>query len=325
MPAEVIRAYRDGDEAAILDLFARAFHQPRTRVHWEWKYRHNPWGGERISEAFDAAGELVGHYCGYPIPFYHRGADVLAHQIGDTMTAPHVRHIGRGRTSILGQVAAHFYETFCAGQVAFNYGFNVANIQRFSVLFLNATAVEPVTYRVAKPPSPIGRALRWMRGYQLELVRDPGVEFDRFFDRVKDAYGFLIRRDARYLRWRYLECPDVPWFVIAIRKWRTLAGWIAIRIRENRLSWGDALFDPDHRDAVEVTLRHVVPGYPVEAVEAWFPPRPEWFHRELERLGFETRSEPQELSLMCVPFEMKDAVEQMRNGLYYTMGDSDLY
>jgi hypothetical protein len=164
-----------------------------------------------------------------------------------------------------------------------------------------------------------------MRGYQLEVVRDPGAEFDRFFDRVKDAYGFLIRRDARYLRWRYIDCPDAAYFVVAIRKWRKLAGWIAIRVRDHRLSWGDALFDPGHIDAIEVMLRHVVPGYPVEEVEAWFPPRPQWFHEELERLGFETKPEPQDLSLMCVPFEMTDAVERMRRELYYTMGDSDLY
>ena len=325
MPGETIRRYADGDEAAILDLFARSFHQARTRAHWEWKYRRNPWGTERITEAFDAEGALVGHYAGYPVPFHVRGTDVVAHQIGDTMTAAHVRHIGRGRTSILGRVATHFYENFCAGQVAFNYGFNVSNIQRFSTLFLNATAVEPVTYRVAKPFAAAGRASRWMRGYQLEIVRDPGPDLDRFFDRVKDAYGFLIRRDAAYLRWRYVDCPDVPYFLIAIRKWRRLAGWIVIRIRDNRLSWGDALFDPDHRDAIEVALRHVVPGYPVDSVEAWFPPRPAWFHEELERLGFEIRPEPQDLSLMCVPFEMPDAVPRMRAELYYTMGDSDLY
>ena len=47
-----------------------------------------------------------------------------------------VRHVGRGPTSILGRTALHFYETFCEGKVAFNYGFNVANIQRFSLKFL---------------------------------------------------------------------------------------------------------------------------------------------------------------------------------------------
>jgi hypothetical protein len=327
MPADerfTTRAYRDGDEAQILDLFARSFHLPRTPEHFDWKYRLDPFGNRRISLTFDGE-RLAGHYAGYCVPFRDGGRDLLAHQIGDTMTDVSIRNVGRGPTSILGRTADHFYETFCAGKVAFNYGFNVANIQRFSVRFLRSDVVEPVTYRVRPPPQRISRAARWPRGYQLELVTEAGEEFDRFFARVARAYAFLVRRDAAYLRWRYLECPDARYFLIAIRKWRRLTGWIVFRVRENRFSWGDALFDPRHPDAVEVLLRHVVPSHPVDVVECWFPPRPAWFDRILRQLGFETRPEPQDLALMCVPWEMRDATDAMRARLYYAMGDSDLF
>jgi hypothetical protein len=60
-------------------------------------------------------------------------------------------------------------------------------------------------------------------------------------------------------------------------------------------------------------------------VEGWFPHRPDWFHRALIELGFEERPEPQDLSLMCVPFTMSDATARMRESLYYTMGDGDLF
>src|SRR5687767_11360423 len=97
------RPYRKGDETAILELFARSFpHAPRSIEHFRWKYRENPFGNERISLTFDE-GRLVGHYAGYAVPFRAYGRDVLAHQIGDTMTDVAVRHIGRGPTSILGR------------------------------------------------------------------------------------------------------------------------------------------------------------------------------------------------------------------------------
>ena len=65
------------------------------------------------------------------------------------MTDPAVRHVGRGPTSILGRTALHFYEQFCEGKVAFNYGFNVANIAEVLDAFPRAaTRVEPVPYRV---------------------------------------------------------------------------------------------------------------------------------------------------------------------------------
>lgn len=320
-----VRTYREGDEAAILDLFGRCFpHAPRSIEHFRWKYAGSPYGRGHISLAF-FDGNLAGHYAGYPVPFRFRGRDVLAHQIGDTMTDVGVRHLGRGPTSVLGRTALHFYENFCDERVAFNYGFNVANIQKFSLRFLRSDRVEPVTYRVAPPLPPIPRYERWLRGFSLDLVTETTPEWDALFARVAPAYGFCIRRDAQYVRWRYLECPDVPYFVVAVRKWRRLVGWIVFRIRENRFTWGDALFDPDFPDGVEVALRHLVPSYPVDTIEAWFPPRPAWFDGLLSALGFVTAPEPQDLSLMCVPFTWPDAVVRMREGLYYAWGDSDLF
>ncbi len=328
MPADdrfVTRAFRAGDETAILDLFARSFHAPRSPEHFRWKYQHDPYGNEHISLTFDGE-TLAGHYAGYPVEFFDEGARVVSHQIGDTMTDRSIRHVGRGPTSILGRTALHFYEHFCEEKIAFNFGFNVANIQKFSLRFLRSDRAEPVSYWSLKAPVPrIGRLQRWSRGYQLELVRDAGEELDRFFDRVAPAYRFLVRRDARYLRWRYLENPEPGAFIVAIRKWRRLVGWSVFRIRGSRLIWGDALFDPRHADAAGVLIRHVAPSYPVERLEGWFAPRPAWFAEELRRIGMTPSPEPQDLSLMCVPFTMPDATERMREKLYYTMGDSDLF
>lgn len=324
------RAYREGDETAILELFAKSFpHASRGLEHFSWKYRENPFGNGRISLTFDEETRLVGHYSGYPVPFYEDGRHVLAHQIGDTMTEVSIRHVGRGPTSILGRTALHFYEQFCEGRVAFNYGFNVANIQRFSLRFLRSDRVEPVTYRVRDlrehPMERIPRAERWLRGYSLELLNESGPELDDLFDRAAGAYRFTVARNAAYVQWRYLQCPDVRYFVVAIRKWQRLAGWVAFRIRENRFVWGDAFFDPAHSDAIEVALRHLVPSYPVDTIEGWFPPRPPWFDTILGALHFQTRPEPQDLSVMCVPFAWPEVVGSMREDLYYTWGDSDLF
>jgi hypothetical protein len=326
MPADerfLTRAYREGDEQAILDLFAQCFpHAPRSLEHFYWKYRDDPFGAGRISLTFGEEPHLVGHYAGYAVPFRVDHHDVLAHQIGDTMTDVSTRHVGRGPTSILGRTALHFYEHFCENQVAFNYGFNVSNIHRFSLRFLRADRVEAVTYRVRDVPfAKLPRLRRWLGGYQLELVRDVDDEWDAFFERVANDYRFLVRRDAQYLRWRYLDAVDSQYTIVAIRKWRRLVGWIVYRVRDDRFLWGDALFDRRFPDAVEVVLRHLAP----RRIEAWFPPRPSWFDAILRELRFETRPEPQDLSVMCVPFTMPGATAAMRESLYYSWGDSDLF
>lgn len=327
MPAEsrfTVRAYQQGDDAAILDLFNRSFHAPRTQAHFDWKYRTNPHGNGRISLAFDE-NRLVGHYAGYPVPFWYEGAELNGHQIGDTMTERSIRHIGRGVTSALGVTATHFYENFCADRVAFNYGFNVSNIQRFSLRFLRSDRVESVTHRTRDQVTPISRLKRWLSGYTLDLVRTVDSEYDGLFRRVAPAYSFLVRRDSAYIRWRYLQFTETGYFVVAVRKSHQLVGWCAFRVSDDRLLWGDALFDPNHRAAVEVLLRHVAPAYPVKQIACWFPPRPSWFDETLTALGFAVTPEPQDLSLMCVPFMFADATEAMRRSLYYSMGDSDLF
>lgn len=331
MPADriAVRPYRDGDEVAILDLFSRCFpHARRGLDHFEWKYRRDPAGNGHISLAFDAD-RLVGHYSGYVVPFYAFGRDVLAHQIGDTMTEVSVRHVGRGPTSVLGRTALDFYSRFCEGHIGFNYGFNVANIQRFSLRFLRSDRVEPVTWRVRDlrlhPLVPLPRAERWLEGCRFELVKTTGPEWDDLFRRVAHRYRFLVRRDARYVQWRYLDCPDTTYFVVAVRKWTRLLGWIVFRIDGDRFLWGDALFDPEVPEALELTLRHVVPSYPVTKVEGWFPPRPRWFGAQLAALHFEVLPEPQDLSVMCVPFTWTGVAGAMREELYYTWGDSDLF
>jgi len=326
MPAELtVRPYRPGDEQAILELFARSFpHDPRKLDHFVWKYRANPWLSERISLTFDEE-RLVGHYAGYGVPFVFGERDLLAHQIGDTMTDVAVRHVGRGPSSVLGRTALDFYARFCEGQVAFNFGFNVANIQKFSLRFLRSDRVEPVAYRLGPPLPPIGRVERRIAGYTLEAVDTTDAAWDTLFRRVRRAYGFTVRRDAAWVRWRYLEAPGRPYIVIAIRKWRQLVGWVVFRIRENRFVLGDALLHPDFPEALGIALRHLVPLHGADAIEGWFPPRPRWLHLILEELGLELRPEPQNLSLMCVPFAWPDVVQAMRDSLHYTWGDSDLF
>jgi hypothetical protein len=327
MPADeriTIRRFGPGDETAILDLFRRSFHAERSLDHFAWKFRSNPYGNEHISLAW-LDSKLVAQYAAYPVRAWHQGANVPAHHIGDIMSDRAVRHIGRGESSVFAQTAKHFYEVFCEDKVAFNYGFNTATSREFSVRYTGATAVESVVYRSRGPIERLTRWQRWRRGYRLELVRQVGPEFDHFFNDVAPSYGFLVRRDATYLRWRYLQLSEPGHFIVAIRKWGRLAGWSAFRVRGDSLLWGDALFDRAHEDAAEVLLRHVAPEYPVAKIECWFPPRPSWFHATLDRLGFHITQEPNDLSLSCVPFTMRDAVSAIRASLYYTMGDSDLF
>jgi hypothetical protein len=339
----IVRAYREGDEEGILQLFKTSFHVERSRERWRWEYRENPYGDLRITEAFAPDGSLVAHYAGYPVFFSGpfdpttEGAPrrFAALQIGDTMTAAAFRHVGRGPTSLLGRSVRHFYACYCAGRVAFNYGFNTGNIQRFSMRFVRAERLEDCPYRVLSREAFRGEEPRnfgtmgkiGKLGWRIERVRHFDARFDELFARVRGAYGLLIERDARYLEWRYATCPGSEYFTYALFRFGRLVGWSVFRQKGDRLVWGDALVDPHHRRRLRPLLGHVLalPAHrETRLVEGWLPSRPAWWDETVTALGFERRPEPQELGLVYVPFE-HDPGEDFKRYLYYTWGDSDLF
>jgi hypothetical protein len=331
-----VREYRDGDEEQILPMFCRSFHVDRSLARWRWEYRENPYGALRISEAFSPEGRLVAHYAGYPVRFHDATRSeprtLPALQIGDTMTEPSFRHLGRGPTSLLGRTVRHYYARFCEGHVAFNYGFNTGNIQRFSMSFVGARRLESLPFHVldlaARPLAPPNALLSRLAGYRVERIARFDTRWDAFFQRVSGAYRLLIERDARYLEWRYARCPDVEYFLYAVFRRKELVGWSVFRYKgEGRLLWGDALFDPRHPAAVQQLLARVLAApehRQAKTVETWAASRPAWWRQQVTTLGFESRPEPDDLGFVFVPFG-EDPEEDFRAHLYYTMGDSDLF
>lgn len=331
----LVREYKDGDEEQILPMFRRSFHVERSLARWRWEYQENPYGTLKISEAFTEDGRLAAHYAGYPVRFHHeidgRPRILPALQVGDTMTEPAFRHVGRGPTSLLGRTVRHYYARFCEGQVAFNYGFNTGNIQRFSMSFVGARRLEDLPFHVLdlaqRRPAPPNPLFARLAGYRVERVAHFDVRFDELFRRVSPAYRLLVERDARYLEWRYARCPDAGYFLYALFRRGRLAGWSVFRTKGERLIWGDALFDPRHPGAVRHLLAGVLaaPEHAhVKTVEAWITSRPAWWRERVVELGFESRPEPDDLGFVFVPFG-HDPEEDFRAHLYYTMGDSDLF
>lgn len=323
----ITREYQHGDEDDILRLFTPAFHVVRSPEHWRWKYLDNPWGRTLITLSYSAEGELAAHYAGYPVPFLDarrsKTETLMALQIGDTMTDPRFRRAGRGVSSLLGRCYRHFFSRHCEDRVAFNYGFNTGNIRRFNFQFIKGRLARPVDYwrRGVEAPA--------TAGYAVTPVDHVDAAFDRLLARVAHHYGFLLRRDATWLRWRYLECPDSPPFrLFAARRGRRLVGWSVFRRRPgadgDQLLFVDALFDPRHADAAGDLLRAGLDAEPgVREVVGWMSPNPPWWRRQVESLGFVETDEPNDLALIYLPFTHPQ-VEALLPSAYYAWGDSDL-
>jgi len=329
-----IRPYSTGDESEILPMFNEIFKVNRTLDHWLWKFRDNPYGSYKISLAFTENSEPVAHYAGYPVPFYSAIDGVkgfLSYQIGDTMTSPSVRNIGLGKTGLLARTANHFYAKFREDNVPFIYGFNTGHIKKLGTRYLGYTYIDPVTFWIKDLSKTSFVKPAFMRrifgGYSVEEVSSVSEEWSLFFDNVCADYSLLVRRDAKYLTWRYLNCPDKVHRIFAVRKRGRLVGWSVFLSQEKKIIWGDALFDGHFPEAPLYLLYSLLVNEFTgsESIEGWFSRHPDWWSRQLEGLGFQMGPEPNNLVPCFVVFDDPSIIETLRHYFYYTMGDSDLF
>ncbi len=327
--AYYVTSYQPGDEHGIIELFHRCFHPDRTLDHWRWKYELAPRGQRRISLARAANGEIVANYGAYPMALYdHRsGETVEVHQVGDIMSAPEVRGVGRGPTSLFARTARHFYAASCEGQVAFNFGVHTDNSRKFSVRFVRAHDVEPVAYRHGPLPGEVpGRTARdLLARYRIDRVSSPPSDLDELWLRAKADYRLLIRRDLRYLSWRYFSRPDREYAFYTLRSWGRLVGWLAVTVDGSKLLWGDGLVLPRHALALERVLARAGRELGASELVAWLPDRLDFMTALSARLGLSRAPEPNDLHLTVVPFEWQDAHERVSNDLFYMWGDTDLF
>lgn len=318
-----VRAYREGDERAICALFERSFYHPQSLEHWAWRYRDNPHGGLRILCA-ERDGELLGHYAGDVVRLVdaRRGPPrtFVAHQIGDTMTAPRARGVGLGPTSVLGRMARCFFARFSVDGIALHYGFNTATARSMSLRYVpGARWIEPVT--VWRSPPPPGSADGDVRVVRAERFGDEWREMAR---RVAPAYRVMVERDPVWLNWRYASRPGVPYQIWLAYRDQTPLGAGVFRRQGEELVWGDAWFDPAGAEPAAAALVAAARRANDDAtVAAWFSRRPEWWLAVLSRLGFVAEVEPADLALLDSTIA-GDAAGAMA-ALYVTKGASDLF
>lgn len=322
----IIRPYRPGDEQQILSLFRRVFGIERTIEHWRWKYQRNPLGHYTLVVE-SPSGELVGHYGGLPVRIAWDEKTVVMPQIVDAMLDPRVRR-GLRRPGVFAILVNQYIAGL--GQMAGGYGFPTPEHLRAGKRLAGFVPLGPVP--LLSKPLDAGSTLG-DRGTFFVIVHeeaDLDARMDSLWRRCYLERPVAIIRNAAYLRWRYLECPDVRYhFLVAQRRFsRTILGLAVLR-----LGWQThpiaCLVDwlvPSSSAAVGGALlayaERMAGAAGMKSLQAWFPPASRQFHFLLEA-GFRCEATPYEL--VALSADPSISLEWARDRWYYTMGDSDIY
>ncbi|MBL8755947.1 MAG: hypothetical protein JNK15_21810 [Planctomycetes bacterium] len=227
-----IRAYRPGDEHRILETFNLVFREvcgagyvDRTMAHWAWQYLHNP-VGHRISLAIAKDGTVASQYAGVPMladtPW---GPQRFVHAV-DSMTHPAFRQ-GLQKQALFLQVGADYAAQCLVVGEAMCFGFPVDMAYRIGQRYLQYHLLGTVDYLVrdrSLPPPVADATIRCERSTRLPLDLDP------LWAKVRADKQCLIRRDHRFLQWRYIDHPDANHYEVwTARRGDALLGLCVLR------------------------------------------------------------------------------------------------
>ena len=244
---EIVRRQKEHDPE-LFALYAEVFgagNLERSRRRYDWQYFENPNTPEDGPVIWMAreGDQLLGQMATMPFPMWWGDREVRASAGMDYF----VRKSGQGRgigIALSNRWADEVDVALALGLTPSSYPLfkkiftDVGPVPAF-VKILDATAVAKkkwgaVAGAIAGPAIGLGLNLFFPRSHyradtEVREVATFSDEYDDLWLRVRASFTTCVRRDARYLRWKYLACPFRTYRVLEARRSGTLTGFAVLR------------------------------------------------------------------------------------------------
>ncbi|MCX6550909.1 MAG: GNAT family N-acetyltransferase, partial [Acidobacteria bacterium] len=284
---------------------------------------------------------VVGQYATMPVRLVANGEEIDASWGMDVMVAPERQRQG------LGEALVRTWDQHVGA--ALGLGLSDASSRLFQKLRWPRLEpvhclVKPLTRRALRRPDgpvPVNRLVSLLtlpfvrivaRARPLRAEIEPVRRFDDSFtalwERLKPKFPFIVRRDAPYLNWKYVEPPHVRYAAAALKRGTDLHGYVVYRhAREPRgrvTRLVDFLVDPDDELGLKTLLRWIdreARAEDSDKIRAYC--LHDGFRRIMKQSGYfhvkSTMAFTAKINAVAVP----PGFYQHREGWHVTLGDSD--
>jgi GNAT superfamily N-acetyltransferase len=276
---EVVRRAGEHD-AEMFRLYEQVFGAEATaasRRRWSWQYEKNPLLAETGPVIWLARepGRLLGQMAAMRVSLWFGGREVQASWGNDYFVRVDAQ--GRGLGALLSNAwSDHEDVALALGLTPSSYplfkklGFIDVGPVPFYQKVMDARAVArrrlgPLLGTLAAPALAAALRLRFGRAPQppadveVRAVTTFSAEYDDLWARARASYAMCVRRDANYLRWKYLECPHRRYDLVEARRQGVLVGYAVSRLddyRGTKLGWIVDVFTDTRDEAAKEALVH---------------------------------------------------------------------
>ena len=308
----IIRAYRKGDEEKTITLFREVFGKEFTVDQWKWKYAV-PGAGKIYSKiAEDASHAIIGFAGAVPLRGSYGGKPLQFFQIADVMVHKKARgFLGKKNVfeimikELFEDIGKEFPDVFCygfPGQRPFLLGKRVGAYDEIE------TAVD----YIIKP------GISLFNPFRIRNMPWDDGRLDSLWSSLSSGMSLSLIRDKSFLNWRYASNPLHTYQLIGVYLSGDMKGWLVLKEKGEEVLVVDMLIDGNLLDNALKALRKQTPGFKKKVFRLWLPPSLRGTVK-----GFSREKTPVVVTNMV--WKLPLATDLVRENLYYTMGDADIF
>ncbi|MEA3444082.1 MAG: GNAT family N-acetyltransferase [Bacteroidota bacterium] len=315
------RSYNDKDEDKVIELWEAAFLTKMDRKVWRWKFHNKPFG-RQIMLCFTEEGLPIAMYAGIPFHANFNGQDIKMTQLIDNMSHPDYRQATNGRKGLFIQNAEHFFDVYGG----FNYGFSGKKHFRLGNIFLGYSMVtDGGVYLYANINKLKNRILPFFGS--VNTISVATEDFDKLWEGAKPYYPFSVKRNRKFIQWRFFEHPNHKYTIYAYKNMMgKMLAYAVVSVKDNAATIVDVFALP-HNRIIRALLQKISKNLLAKGI----PTMQIWISKKhfitecLIQLGFEVKEEPLGIVPAGVSFDKKLDIDFAIKNIYYTMGDGDLF
>ena len=347
--------YKDGDEEIINPLLNEVYKINRDLSYWKWEFKQNPHGFKTIL-AMDGS-RIIGHLASINREIKVGGSENLASLEVEGITHPEYQ-----RQGIFISLGKKLLSDLKMEKVSIVCGFPNENalpghrkLECIELLTLHVM-IRPVNFRRVSermvPNRFIGMLFSMMgrvsfklfyrqkrtmmeRDVKIRTINHFDSRFDDFWEKVKTDYNIVLKRDSKYLNWRYVQCPNKHYRIYVAEENKKILAWAVVRTLDKfDLKNGaivDLLAQSDCDDIVCNMLIKIEEDFIEEEVDLMACSIPKWsfYYKILKKSGFmvcprklNPRNEPFIIYILNDDLDL-ELIKKAPNW-YVTWGDTDV-